>query len=544
MNLPRILLPICLVLLLLSCKEPLPRPVIRIIPLPAQGTDQKGVFVITSATKIGISNENVQLRRISGFLTGHLEKYFGIENNSITAYEFGAKYAIFLKLDATLKLGNEDYHLSVLPEGVLIEAAATNGIFYGVQTLIQLMPPSPKQQAEVILPAVDIRDSPRFAWRGLQLDVSRHFMPKSFILKFLDEMAMHKLNTFHWHLTDDQGWRIEIKKYPRLTEVGSVRKKTIMGHILDVEGIDTVSSSGYYTQNDVMEIVAYASERFITVVPEVGMPGHALAALAAYPELGCTVAPYEVAGRWGIYSDVYCPGKDGTFNFLNDVISEMAGIFPGKYFHVGGAECLVTRWEKCPDCQLRMKDDSLNSTQELQNYFVDRIYKMLLPLGKELVGWDEILKDTLMNKGVVMACLGEDGVISASKKKIQTVVSSLKYYNFDQYQSSPMKEPLAVGGLLTLDQVYNFDPVPKALNNKEARSVIGVEANIWTPYMKTPVFVEYMTFPRVAAFAEVAWSPKVSLNYQWFKKRLAVQLKRYDAEGITYCKDEFKTTTN
>ena len=540
MNLLRKLFPICLLLFLFSCKEPVPRPVIRIIPLPAQGIDLDGVFAISSATKIGISNENVQVRHIAEFLTNHISKYYGFTNNTITAYEYGAKESIFLKLNSGLNMGIEDYHLNVTPDGVLIEAAAPNGLFYGVQTLIQLMPPSPKQQTEIIIPAVEIRDSPRFSWRGLQLDVSRHFLPKSFILKFLDEMAMHKLNTFQWHLADDQGWRIEIKKYPRLTEIGSIRTRTIKGHLANSTGIDTLSNSGYYTQNEVREIVAYAAERYISVIPEIGMPGHALAALAAYPELGCTGVPYEVAGRWGIFSDVYCPGKEGTYIFLNDVISELAAIFPGKYFHIGGAECPDTRWDKCTDCESRMKNDSLSTTRELQNYFVRRISKMLVPLGKEAIGWDEILKDTLLSKSVVMSWHGEESVIASAARKIHTVVTPVKRYNFDQYQGNPAKEPLAVGGLITLEQVYNFDPVPKGLNVKEARYILGVQGNIWTPYMKTPLLVEYMTFPRAAALAEVAWSPKASLNYPWFKKRMLAQLKRYDAEEITYSKAEFR----
>ena len=544
MNMLRTLFYVSFIILLFSCKEPPIRPVIRLIPQPAQGTDQDGVFTITAATRIGISNENEELRRIAGFLSSHIEKYFGIGNGAITAYDFGVKQSIFLKLDPNLKIGKEDYHLSVLPEGVVIEASATNGIFYGVQTLIQLMPPSPKQLTEVILPAVDINDTPRFSWRGLQLDVSRHFMPKTFIMKFIDEMAMHKFNTLQWHLADDQGWRIEIKKYPRLTETGAVRKSTMIGHIKEPAGIDTVASTGYYSQNDVHEIVTYAADRYITIIPEIGMPGHALAALAAYPEMGCTGAPYEVATRWGIFSDVYCPGKEETFTILNDVLTEIAAMFPGKYLHIGGSDCIDSRWEICPQCQLRMKNDSLSSTRELHNYFVNRISKMLIPLGKERVGWNELLKDTSQTKGVIISWQGEEATIVAAKKKIQIVQSQSKYLNFDQYQADPSSEPLAVGGLLTLEEVYNFEPIPASLSKQEARYIIGVQGNIWTPYMKTPTIVEYMTFPRAAALAEIAWSPKASHDYQWFKKRLLIQLKRYTAENITYSKAEFKTIAN
>ena len=540
MNFLRLLITLGIVSLLFSCKEPLPRPVVRIIPLPAEVTEQKGIFTLIPSTRIGISNDNEQMRRIASFLTRHTEKYYGM-NNAVVASETGDNGSVFLKLDENLKLGKEDYHLTVTSKGVVIEAAAPNGLFYGVQTLIQLMPPTLKQVAEVILPEVEIKDTPRFAWRGLHLDVSRHFMPKEFIMKYLDYMALHKFNTFQWQLADDQGWRIEIKKYPRLTEVGSIRKTTIIGHSNNPIGIDTIPSGGFYSQNDVREIVSYASERFITIVPEIEMPGHALAALAAYPELGCTGVPYEVATRWGIFSDVYCPGKEGTYTFLKDVIAEMTKLFPGRYFHIGGAECSETRWEKCPQCQLRMKTDSLNSTHDLHNYFVRRIGGTLDSLGKDMVGWDEIVKDTFLTKKIVMSWRGQEGGIAAVQRKLQTVMSPAKYCNFDQYQTNPKSEPLAVGGLLTLEQVYKFEPVPEDLSRQEAKYIIGGQANVWTQYMKTPEYVEYMVFPRAAALSEVLWSPKESRNYPWFKKRLLELVKRYDAEGIRYCKAEFKS---
>jgi len=500
MNFRRLLFTIGIVSILFSCKEPLPRPVVRIIPLPSEVTDQEGLFSLTSSTKIGINNDNEQMRQIASFLTRHTEKYYGI-NNSVTTSEKADKGSVFLKLDENLKLGKEDYLLTVASDGVTIEAAAPNGLFYGVQTLIQLMPSSPKQNAAIILPGVEIKDSPRFSWRGLHLDVSRHFMPKEFILKYLDYMAMHKFNTFNWHLTDDQGWRIEIKKYPRLTEVGSIRKTTMLGHINNPAGIDTIPSGGFYTQNDVREIVAYASERYITVVPGIEMPGHALAALAAYPELGCTGVPYEVATRWGTFDDVYCPGKEGTYTFMKDVIEEMTALFPGKYFQIGGTECSEARWEKCTQCQLKMKTDSMGTTKDLQTYFVRRISKTLDSLGRDMVGWDDIVKDTLLTKAVVMSWRGQTGGIAAIQRKLQTVMSPVKFCNFDQYQTNPKDEPLAVGGLLTLEQVYNFEPVPEDLPRQEAKYIIGAQANVWTQYMKTPEYVEYMIFPRAAALS-------------------------------------------
>ena len=543
MNFLRLLFTIGIVSILFSCKEPVPRPVVRIVPLPAEIADQEGLFTLTSSTKIGISSESDQMRQIASFLTSHTEKYYGF-NNSVVISEKGDKGSVFLKFDENLKLGKEDYHLSVTSDGVLIEAATPNGLFYGIQTLIQLMPSTPKQAAEIILPGVEIKDSPRFSWRGIQLDVSRHFMPKEFILKYLDYMAMHKLNIFNWHLTDDQGWRIEIKKYPRLTEVGSVRKTTMIGHINNPTGTDTIPSGGYYSQNDIREIVTYASQRFITIIPGIEMPGHALAALAAYPELGCTGVLYEVATRWGTFNDVYCPGKEGTYTFMKDVIAEMTTLFPGKYIHIGGTDCSEVRWEKCTQCQLKMKTDSMGAVHDLHNYFVRRIGKTLDSLGREMIGWDEIVKDTLITKAVVMSWRGQTEGIAAIKRKLQTVMSPAKFCNFDQYQTNPRGEPLAVGGLLTLEQVYNFEPVPEDLSKQESRYILGAQANVWTQYMKTPEYVEYMTFPRAAALSEVLWSTKASRNYPWFKKRMLEQIKRYDAEGIRYCKTEFKAATN
>ena len=535
----RISLILATVCLYFSCKEPPPRPVVRLIPLPSSVAEQKGIFIVTPATKILINND--QLRQIAAVINNHTEKYYGISIPIATA-DNQEDESIFLKLDESIKMGKEDYHLVVSKGGVVIEAIAPNGLFYGIQTLLQLMPPTPKQLSGIVLPAIEIKDTPRFSWRGLHLDVSRHFMPKEFIMKYIDYMAMHKFNTFHWQLADDQGWRIEINKYPRLTEVGSVRKRTLVGHGNHPDGYDTIPSGGFYTRNDIREIVTYASEHYITIVPGIGMPGHALAALAAYPELGCQGIPYEVATRWGTFNDVFCPGKENTYTFIREVIKEMSTLFPGKYFHIGGAECSETRWEHCSACQLKMKNDSLGTIHDLHNYFMRRIGFMVDSLGKELVGWDGIAKDTLLSKGIVMSWRNETAAIYSAGRKLQTVMSPAKFCNFDQFQSDPKTEPLAVGGLLTLEQVYNYEPVPTELSSQEAKYIIGAQANVWTQYMKTPEYVEYMVFPRAAALAEVVWSPKASKDYAWFRKRLLEQLKRYDALGIRYCKAEFKST--
>ncbi len=523
----------------LSCKSEVPRPEVKVIPEPASVINKEGTFIFTPETKIQVNQAGEQFMKIASFLTNHVDKFYGIKS-TVTQSEEPSKRSVYLKLDPESGLVKEAYNLTVTPKGVTIVASAPNGLFYGIQTLIQLMPPTQKKLTQVVLPAVEIKDSPRFAWRGLHLDVGRHFMPKEFILKYLDYMSMHKFNTFHWHLTEDQGWRIEIKKYPKLTEVGSIRKETLIGHGRDPKEYDGTPYGGFYTQEDVKEIVAYAADRYITVVPEIEMPGHSLAALASYPELGCTGGPYEVATRWGVFDDVYCPGKESTFNFLEDVLSEIIPLFPSQYIHIGGDECPKTRWEKCPLCQKRMKEEGLKTEHELQSYFVQRIEKFLNSKGKKLIGWDEILEGGLAPNAAVMSWRGEEGGIAAAKQHHYVVMTPGKYCYLDHYQADPKTQPLAIGGFLPLEQVYSYDPVPASLTKEESSYIMGVQGNVWTEYMKTPEYVEYMVYPRAAALAEVAWSPKESKNYADFKNRLRDEIKRYDVYGINYCKAEFK----
>lgn len=522
---------------LISCKAEVPRPEVKLIPLPAMLIDQEGTFQFLPETPI-VANKAEALKVVA-FFTRHLEDFYGIQHVvKLSASE--PKNGISFKIDENSGLEKEAYNLSVTPKGITLVASAPNGLFYGIQTLIQLMPSSKKKLTEVVFPAVEIKDSPRFAWRGLHLDVCRHFMPKDFVKKYLDYMAMHKFNTFHWHLTEDQGWRIEIKKYPKLTEVGSNRKETLIGHGRNPVNYDNTPYGGFYTQEDVKEIVQYAADRFITVVPEIEMPGHALAALASYPELGCTGGPYEVATRWGVFDDVYCAGKEETFTFLQDVIDEILPLFPSEYVHIGGDECPKTRWQKCPLCQKRMRQDSLTTEHELQSYFVQRIEKYLNSKGKKLIGWDEILEGGLAPNAAVMSWRGEEGGIAAAKQHHFVVMTPGKYCYFDHYQTDPKTEPLAIGGFLPLKQVYEYEPVPSSLTEEEASYILGAQGNVWTEYMKSPEHVEYMVFPRAAALAEVVWSPKGSKNYDRFIRRMAEQVKRYDAYGITYCKAEFK----
>ncbi len=522
-----------------SCTEPSPRPEVNIIPQPETVTNLEGTFTLNTATKILINNESEEMKNIASYLSLHTEMFYGISNTEVSYSETLLGNSVFIKLDPTLNSGKEGYHLIVDSKGITLEASAPNGLFYGIQTIIQLMPAGKQKVSEVVLPSIEITDAPRFSWRGLHLDVGRHFMPKEFVLKFIDYMAMHKFNTFHWHLTEDQGWRIEIKKYPKLTEVGSKRKETLVGHAEASKVYDGIPYGGFYTQEEVKEIVNYAAKRYITVVPEIEMPGHALAALASYPALGCTGGSYEVGTRWGIFDDVFCAGNDATFAFLQDVMDEIIPLFPGEYFHIGGDECPKKRWEKCPLCQKRMRDNGLKNEQELQSYFVQRIEKYLNGKGKRMIGWDEILDGGLSPNATVMSWRGEEGGIAAAKQKHFVVMAPWNYCYFCLYQSDPKTEPLAIGGDLSLEKVYSYEPIPSTLSEADSKFILGAQGNVWTEYMKTPEMVEYMTYPRAAALSEVVWSPKKLRNYASFKNRMRSQIKRYDALGIHYCKSGF-----
>ncbi len=525
---------------LISCSEPPLRPDAKIIPQPAELVNMEGTFTVDADTKILINNESEEMKNVAAFLSQHLEMFYGIENKEVNYSVTAPRKSVFIKLDPSLNTGKEGYHLTVNPKGIIVEAATPNGLFYGIQTIIQLMPAVKQQAEEVVLPSVEIKDTPRFAWRGLHLDVGRHFMPKEFVMKYIDYMAMHKLNTFHWHLTEDQGWRIEIKKYPKLTEVGSIRKETLIGHGSNPQNYDGTPYGGFYTQEDIKEVVAYAAKRYVTVVPEIEMPGHALAALAAYPEYGCTGGPYEVATRWGVFDDVFCAGKDTTFTFLQDIIDEVIPLFPSEYFHIGGDECPKAAWKKCPLCQKRKREEGLRDEHELQSYFVQRIEKYLNEKGKKLIGWDEILEGGLAPNAAVMSWRGTEGGIAAAKQQHYVVMTPGSHCYLDHYQADPKTEPLAIGGFTPLEKIYSYEPIPEELTESEAKFVLGAQGNVWTEYMKTPEQVEYMVYPRAAALAEAVWSPKGSKDYAGFKERMLSQIARYDAYGINYCKAEFK----
>ncbi len=445
-------------------------------------------------------------------------------------------------------LGSESYTLSVTPRRVTLCAPALPGLFYGIQTLRQLLPASFESQSgaaggDCIIPCVEIEDAPRFAWRGAMLDVARHFLSVEAVLKFIDLLALHKMNVLHLHLTDDQGWRMEIKKYPRLTSVGAFRKRTLVGQALTNPGhadfdpsgehFDGVPYGGFYTQEELRGIVAHAAARHVTVVPEIETPGHAQAAIAAYPDLGCGGEPGEVSPRWGIHDVLFAPTAH-TFGFLQDVLSEVMEIFPSPYIHVGGDEAVKTRWQRSAECQALMRKESLADAEALQSYFIGRLDRFLTAHGRTLVGWDEILEGGLSPGAVVMSWRGEEGGIEAAGQGHDVVMAPHTFTYLDYYQSEDHQaEPPAFRETLTLSTVYDYEPVPAALSAEAARHVLGTQGQLWSEYMPNSRQVEYQAFPRLCALAEVAWTPREHKNYGVFLEHLAPHLDRLDALGVS-----------
>jgi len=461
-------------------------------------------------------------------------------NSIIRAQPSASENQIVLSALAKDTLHNEGYRLIIDKEGVKISAGSGAGLFYGVQSLFQLFPSS----GEAALPFVDIEDQPRFAWRGLHLDVGRHFFPVTFIKKYIDLMSHYKLNTFHWHLTEDQGWRIEIKKYPKLQEIAAFRKETVVGRATtrtrnEPHEYDGIQHGGFYTQEEVKEVVTYAAQRYITVVPEIEMPGHALAALAAYPELGCTGGPYEVATTWGVFNEVFCAGKENTFLFLQDVLDEVLPLFPGKYVHIGGDECPKEGWKKCPLCQKRIKTEKLKDEHGLQSYFIQRMEKYINSKGKSIIGWDEILEGGLAPNATVMSWRGEEGGIAAAQQNHDVIMTPSKWLYLDYMQDTSASEPLAVKVYVPVRTVYEYEPLPAQLTAEQSRHIIGTQANVWTEYMKTGEQVEYMVYPRAIALAEVAWSAKETKDYNDFVKRLTANRCLLDGWKVNYAKHVF-----
>lgn len=515
-----------------------------IIPLPDQIKLVKAEgFQLNEKTRIIYPTENEKMEKNASFLSDYLFQLTG-KKQEVTTQSIKSN-AIILKIGKLKSKNQEAYQITVTKNNIVITGTTEAGVFYGIQTLRKA---TPTDNAKIVYPAAIINDEPRFGYRGMHLDVARHFFSTDFVKKYIDILALHNVNTFHWHLTDDQGWRVEIKKYPKLTQIGSIRKETMIGR--SSNEYDGTPHGGFYTQDEIREIIKYAQDRYITIIPEIDLPGHMLAALASYPELGCTGGPYEVSKRWGIFDDVLCAGKETTFQFLEDVLSEVSDLFPSKYIHIGGDESPKTRWKVCPHCQakiaaLGLKDDAKHAKEfYLQSYVTERMEKFLNSKGKSIIGWDEILEGKLAPNATVMSWRGESGGIEAAQLKHDVIMTPNTYLYFDYYQSdNTTEEPLAIGGYLPVETVYNYEPIPANLKPDEKKHILGAQANIWTEFIPTTNQVEYMLLPRLTALCEVQWTQPEKKNYADFQKRLVDFAKIYDKLNYNYAKHLFDVKT-
>lgn len=523
---------------------------VSIIPRPQQLEKRKGTFAINKNTPLIITDEGD--RAAAEFFNLYIDQYFGFSLEIVNeANTPGIRLATRKFITAP---SSDAYEFESGASGVRIEGDTYAGTFYGVQTLIQLLPSA---KTAIRIPAVYVKDAPRFEYRGMHLDVARHFFSVDYIKQYIDYLALHKMNYFHWHLTDDQGWRIEIKKYPRLTQVGGYRNGTIIGRYPG-KGNDSIRYGGFYTQEEVKEVVDYAAQRHITVVPEIEMPGHASAAIAAFPILSCfpnesTVPNPEsvwagstegkhVQQTFGVFDDVFCAGKETTFQFLQDVLDEVVELFPSKLIHIGGDECPKENWKRCEACQARMKENSLKDEHELQSYFVQRIEKYLNAKGREIIGWDEILEGGLAPNAAVMSWRGEEGGIAAAQQKHKVVMTPGGWLYFD-YSQSLNEDSVVIGGYTPIEKTYSYEPIPSQLNEEEAKYIMGAQANLWTEYIKYPSKVEYHLLPRLAALSEVVWTKKELKDWDDFEKRLQEQFKRYQFWETSFSKAYFDLTT-
>ena len=508
----------------------------NVVPLPKSVVMAKGLpFNLTNATTIVYEGTNPEMKRNARFLSEYIQQASGIKTAVLDRRDKKAA-AIILTIDPKVA-GAEAYRLSVNNKQVTIAASTPAGVFYGIQTLRKSLPVQTTGEA-ITLPAVTVADAPRFGYRGMMLDCARHFFPLSFVKKFIDILAMHNMNVFHWHLTEDQGWRLEIKSHPELTTKSSMRSGTVIGHNATVD--DSIPHGGFYTQQEAREIVEYARQRHITVIPEIDMPGHMLAALAAYPELGCTGGPYEVGHRWGVYKDVLCLGKESTYKFVQDVIDEVVEIFPAKYFHIGGDESPTVMWEKCPKCLQKAKDENTD-IKHLQQYFTNRVEKYLNGKGKSIIGWDEILEGKINQSATIMSWRGVEPGLKAAKQGHDVIMTPSSHVYFDHYQAKDTKhEPDAIGGCSPVDKVYSYEPLPDTLSAEAKNRIKGVQANLWTEYIPFTTQAEYMVLPRMAALAEVQWTPVAKKNFDDFSKRALRLSDLYDRYGYQYARHLWK----
>lgn len=515
----------------------------NVIPTPVEvsvDTTAQG-FHLTGSTVIAYPEQDSVLRVDAEHLRGYLKTLTGHELKITTDME--AEDAI--RLQATLHSDNpEAYVLTVSAEAIDVNGATPAGTFYGLQTLRKSIPLAEK--SNVTFPAAVITDQPRFAYRGAMLDVARHFFPVDSVKKFIDMIALHNINNFHWHLSDDQGWRIEIKSRPGLTEIGSKRSCTVIGH--NTPDYDTIPVEGYYTQDEIRDIIKYAADRHINVVPEIDLPGHMLGALSAYPELGCTGGPYKVWSRWGVSDDVLCAGNDSTYALISDVLNEVADLFPSEYIHIGGDECPKLRWKECPKCQAKIAelglvaDEHGTKEEKLQSHVIKYASNVLAAKGKKTIGWDEILEGGAAPGAVIMSWRGIDGGIAAAKSGHDAIMTPTDYFYFNYYQTRDVdNEPMAIGGFVPLEKVYSYQPIPEGLTEEEASHIIGIQANLWTEYIADFPLAQYMELPRMAALSELQWSvaPK---DYKAFMARLPQMINHYKANDFGYSMRAFDVT--
>lgn len=506
---------------------------LNLIPKPQSVQLKDGTFKIDKNTTIYFEPE---FEIAGNFLNEFLQNGLGFQ------FEITSKKEAKIIIEKDVSQLSEGYLLEISDSKITIKAGDSGGAFYAVQTLRQLLPAeleqkSPKHNSSFTLPQLTISDYPKFQYRGMHLDVSRHFFDTEFVKKYIANLAMLKMNKFHWHLTDDQGWRVEIKKYPELTAKGAFREETLIDHYnSSPQKFDDERYGGFYTQEDIKEVVAFAAKHNVTIIPEIEMPGHAQAAISAYPELGCMGKQIPVATNWGVFEDVFCP-KEETFTFLENVLSEIIPLFPGEYIHIGGDEAPKIRWKNCAHCQQLIKDENLKDEHGLQSYLIQRIEKFVNSKGKKIIGWDEILEGGLAPNATVMSWRGMQGGIDAAKQKHNVIMTPNSHAYFDYYQSDKPDEPLAIGGFIPLKKVYSFNPIPKELNAEETKYILGAQANLWTEYIQTEKQVEYMVFPRILAMSEVTWSgasENAEKDYPEFLLRVENFMKRLDALEINY----------
>lgn len=505
---------------------------LNLVPVPVNYTAGKGNFVISNKTMI--EADTPEGRKIAGLFNEFLQsKGYAALRIVNGPPKTGGSIRFSINKNNTMA---EGYRIDITGNTASVTGNDPAGLFYGLQTFIQLFPikeVAPTQSNySLSIPRLSVNDYPRFQYRGMHLDVARHFASIDFLKKYIDYLAFHKFNTFHWHLTDDQGWRIEIKKYPLLTQIGGCRAQTLVGRY-GSDVYDGKKYCGYYTQEQIKEVVRYATTKYITVIPEIEMPGHALAALSAYRGLGCTKGPYKAAETWGVFDDVFCAGNDSTFNFLQDVMDEVLTLFPSRMIHIGGDECPKTRWKTCAACQQRMKKEHLKDEHELQSYFIQRMEKYLNGKGRNIIGWDEILEGGLAPNATVMSWRGEEGGVTAAKQKHHVIMTPGGWMYFD-YSQSANEDSIVIGGFIPLEKVYGYEPIPAALDAAEAKYILGAQANVWREYMNNDKKTEYMIFPRMSALSEVLWSPKEKRNWSDFERRLPSVFERYKSWNANY----------